>query len=75
MLICRDTLWVKNFIKITLSKIRNGPILGETKNWSKNVLVNPVDQKFCRNRSITHGFRDTGIFEFSLFGKFVMINN
>ena len=34
----------------------------------------PMGQKFCRNRSIMHGFRDTGIFVFSLFGKFVMIN-
>ena len=34
----------------------------------------PVGQKFCRNRSIAHGFRDISIFVFSLFGKFVMIN-
>ena len=34
----------------------------------------PVGQKFHRNRSITHSFRDTGIFVFSLFGKFAMIN-
>ena len=34
----------------------------------------PVGQKFCRNRSISHGFRDISIFVFSLFGKLVMIN-
>ena len=34
----------------------------------------PVGQNFCRNRSISHGFRDIGISVFSLFGKFVMIN-
>ena len=34
----------------------------------------PVGQKFRQNLSIAHGFRDTAIFVFSLFGKFIMIN-
>ena len=34
----------------------------------------PMDKKFRRNCSISHGFRDISIFVFSLFGKFVMIN-
>ena len=29
----------------------------------------PVDQKFCRNHSISHGFRDTNIFVFCDFCK------
>ena len=33
-----------------------------------------MGQEFRRNRSIAHGFQDTGSFVFSLFGKFVMIN-
>ena len=33
-----------------------------------------MGQKFRQNRSIVHGFQDTSIFVFSLFGKFVMIN-
>ena len=53
-------------------------IFDEIKFFLKNVLVHlhryPAGQKFHQNRSIAHGFRDTGIFVFSLFGKFVMIN-
>ena len=52
-------------------------IFGKTKIFGK-MLVNlqryPGAQKFRRNGSIVHGFRDTGIFVFFLFGKFVMIN-
>ena len=44
------------------------------KNMFVYLQIYPVGQKFRRNRSIAHGFRDTGIFVFSLFGKFVMIN-
>ena len=53
-------------------------ILGKIKFLGKNVLVHlqkyPVGQKFRRNQSIAHGFRNKGIFVFSLFGKFVMIS-
>ena len=34
----------------------------------------PVSQKFRRNCSISHSFRDISIFVFSLFAKFVIIN-
>ena len=61
-----------------LRKIRKGCHFWRDKISLKNVLVNlqsnPVDQKFGQNHSIVHGFRDTGIFVFSLFGKFIIIN-
>ena len=64
-------IFVKN------SKIQNGSHFWQDKKFWKNVLVNlqryPLGPKFCGNRSITHGFRDTGIFVFSLFRKFIMI--
>ena len=50
-------------------------IFGETWKIGMATLKRyPLGQKFHRNRSIMHGFRDTGIFVFSLFGEFVMIN-
>ena len=61
-----------------IRKFKMAAIFGDTKFFLKNVLVNlqryPAGQKFHRNRSIAHGFRDTGIFVFSLFGKLIMIN-
>ena len=59
-------------------KFKMATIFDEILFFGKNVLVHlqryPVGQKFRRNRSIAHSFRDTGIFMFSLFGKCVMIN-
>ena len=53
-------------------------ILGETNFFLKIGMATlqryPEDQKFRRNRSISHGFRDISIFVFPLFGKFVIIN-
>ena len=52
-------------------------VFGETNIFVKicrdTLQWDPVGQKFCQNRSIAHGFPDTGIFVFSLFDKFVMI--
>ena len=59
-----------------LRKTQNGRHFWRDKNFWKNVLVHlqryPVGQKFCQNRSIAQSFRDTGIFVFSLCGKFVL---
>ena len=59
-------------------KFKMAAIVGKINFFSKIGMATlqryPVGQKFCRNRSIAHGFRNTGIFVFSLFGKFVMIN-
>ena len=35
----------------------------------------PVGQKFCRNRSTWHGFRDTSIFSFVILTKNSKIQN
>ena len=73
-MVLRSILCFAIFAKI--SNIQNGCHLLRDKIFWKNVLVNlqryPVVQKLHRNRSITHGFLDTGIFVFSLFGKFVI---
>ena len=60
------TLWVKNFVEIALS-LTVSEILA---NYSKVVLKihNEVPKwllKFCRNRSVSDGFRDINIFCFS----------
>ena len=39
-----------------------------------NLQRYPVGEKFHQNRSIAHGFRDTGILVFSLVGKFIKIH-
>ena len=41
-------------------------IFGENwENFLKIGMAIPVDQKFCRNRSISYGFRDISIFVFA----------
>ena len=58
-------------------KIQNGRHFWRDKNSCKKVLVNlwryPVGQTLCRNRSISHGFRDISIFVF--FAKNAKIQN
>ena len=58
-----------------IRKFKMAAIFGEIKFVGKMFLADlqryPVNQKFLRNRSITNGFPHTGIFVFSLFGKFV----
>ena len=65
-------IFVKN------SKIQNGRHFWRDRNFLKigitTLQIYPAGQKFRRNRSIEHGFRDISIFVFSLFGKFKMIN-
>ena len=60
------------------SKIQNGRHFWQDKIfWEISMATMqryPVGQKFRRNRSIEHGFRDISTFVFSLFGKFIMIN-
>ena len=56
-----------------LKKIQNGCYFWQAKYFLKlrkaSLHRYPVGQKFCRNRSILHGFRDTSIFVFCDFCK------
>ena len=67
-----DTLWVKNFIKIALSRtvFKINAFYAEIQDgrqkWGKVIFAKvvsppcryPADPKFCRNCSISHCFRD-----------------
>ena len=75
------TLRVKNSVKITLSlavsEILTFSVFRKNPRWPPKVAKlkfsishrilppYPVGQKFCRNRSISYGFRDINIFCFS----------
>ena len=69
--------YVLQFLR-KIRKFKMAAIFGETKSFLKigmaTLKTYPIGQKFRRNRSIWHGFRDISIFVFSLFGKFIMIN-
>ena len=57
-----------------LRKIQNGRHSWRDKIFLKIGIATLGGQKFRRNGSISHSFRDISIFVFSLFGKFIMIN-
>ena len=64
------TLRVKNSVKIILSvavsEILTFSVFRKNPRWPQRILSPyPVGQKFCRNRSISYGFRDINIFCFS----------